>query len=101
MIEPPVILAQPGLAGARPSAMSTAMQNWTTGPWKFNSNPVTYDLIGAKRFVRVAYQFVKNGYTTSTAVGTVDRLLVSGTLGVHQVSYPSADTTSSSTSTST
>lgn len=93
--------AQPATRTYFSTVMSTDMQNWTTGVsgQKFHSNPCAYDLVGANRFVRIAYQFIKNGYTTSTAAGSLDRLYVGGEVAFGQAEFPSADTTSSSTST--
>lgn len=85
------------------SGMSTQMQNWTTGAYKFSNNPGGYSLSGAKRFIRPVGVITKPFGATSTAAGTADQL--NALLGVNfrgsGYEPPSLDTTSTSTSTST
>lgn len=83
------------------TAQTTAMQNWSTGAQQWVNNPAVYEISAAKRFLRLGFQFAKNGQTTSTAAGSADRILVNAGMEIRTAEFPSVDTSSTSTSTST
>lgn len=86
-------------ASFQTTAMSTAMQNWSTG-LQYWSHDGEYNVIAAKRYVRPVGVFTRGGTTTSTAAGSVDGAYI--TMGVRFASPDHADSASStSTSTST
>jgi len=83
------------------TAQTTVMQNWSTGVVNWYNNPAVYEISAAKRFLRLGIQFTKNGNSTSTAAGSVDRVYINAALAIHQNECPSVDSSSTSTSTST
>lgn len=87
------------------SAMTTAMQNWSTGVQHWGHEG-QYNVIPAKRYVRAVGTWTRGGSSTSTAVGSIDYNFVN--MGIRFSGPDLADSqvgplgsTSSSTSTST
>ncbi len=92
---------QPATSVLWNGAMTTDMQNWSTGVSIHGSNPCDYELTGAKRYIRAVGIVTKVGNSTSTAAGSIDlaNALLGITLEDYTYSYPAAASSSSSTST--
>ena len=88
------------------TAQTTTMSSWSTSPIMVSSNPGAYDLGAASRYLRLVgnVTYGTSGYATSTStVGCVDNLYVTGgiRLGNPSNEPPANDACSTSTSTST
>ena len=92
---------QPVTAVFFSTAMSSDMQNWTTGPVIANSNPAQYELTGAKRFIRSVGTVTKFGVTTSTAALSADLMSVSMGIDFREFTFSNPNPASTTTSTST
>ena len=81
------------------TALTTDMQNWTSAPVKVYSNPVSYEIGAAKRYIRAVGKVTKAGLSTSTAAADTMNVMLGIRFGEPTASPPANVTTSSSTST--
>lgn len=92
---------QPGTRTFLTTAMTTPMQNWSTGA-KFFDHRAEYEITAAKRYVRAVGTWTRGGSATSTAAGSIDTQYAYLTLNFKEAdNSPFVDSTSTSTSTST
>ena len=83
------------------TAMTTPMQNWSTGLFSFDHGG-EYELTAAKRYIRAVGTWTRGGSATSTAAGSIDTQYAWMGLAFKEAdNSPFVDTTSTSTSTST
>lgn len=89
---------QPATANFLGAALSSEMLNWTTGTFLAFSNPCSYELTGAKRFIRAVGTMTKFGVSTSTSV---DGTPVAMGIDLREFTYSNPNPVSTSSSTST
>jgi len=92
---------QPATRSFLSTAMTTPMQNWSTG-LQFFDHVADYEITAAKRYIRPVGTWTRGGSATSTAAGSIDRHYAYMPLNFKEAdNLPFADSTSTSTSTST